>query len=88
MVYLDDVNRLDRVFLKEQHGGSVCVYVVLLQEPGAACATLVHKAETHIISEGKCRQLRGRMERLEPERVLKTRMTLLLYSFLIVNHLR
>lgn len=88
MVYLDDVNRLDRVFLKEQHGGSVCVYVVLPQEPGAACATLVHKAETHIISEGECRQLRGRMERLEPERVLKTRMTLLLYSFLIVNHLR
>lgn len=87
-MYLDDVNRLHRVFLKEQHGGSICVYVVLQQEPGAACVTLVHKAETHIISEGECRQLWGRMERLEPERVLKTKMTLLLYSFLIVNHLR
>lgn len=54
MVYLDDVNRLLCVFLKQQHGWSVCVYVELPQKPGAVCATLVHEAETNIISEGEC----------------------------------
>lgn len=53
-VYLDDVHRLLRVLLKQQHGGSVGVYVELSHELRVVCVTLVHKAEPNIVSEGEC----------------------------------
>lgn len=52
-MYLDDVNRLLYILLKQQHGGGVSVYVELLQQLSAALVTLVHVAEAHIVSEGK-----------------------------------
>ena len=52
-MYLDDVNWLFCVLLKQQHGGGICVYVELLQEPNVVRFALVHIAETNIVSEGK-----------------------------------
>lgn len=53
VLYLDDVNRLLCVLLKQQHGGGVCVYVELPQEPSAARVTLIHEAEADVVSVGK-----------------------------------
>ena len=53
MVYLEDVDRLLRVLFKQHHGGGVCVYVELPQQPSAVRVALVHVAETHVVSEGK-----------------------------------
>lgn len=53
IMYLDDVNWLFCVLLKQQHGGSVCVYVKLPQEPSVVHVALVHEAKTNIVSEGK-----------------------------------
>ena len=52
-MYLDDVNCLCCVLLKQQHDGGVCVYVELSQEPIVVCFTLVYIAKTNIVSEGK-----------------------------------
>ena len=53
-MYLDNVNWLFCVLLKQQHGGGVCVNVELPQEPSVVCVALVHIAETNIVSVGKC----------------------------------
>lgn len=52
-MYLDDVDGLLCVLLKQKHGGGVCVYVELPQEPSAVSVALVHVAEAHIVSEGE-----------------------------------
>lgn len=70
--YLDDVNRLLRILLKQQHAGGVCVDAELPAQLSAAFVTLVHEAKAHIISEGKrCQLESGKMRALTEKDAFK-----------------
>lgn len=59
-MYLDDVNGLLCVLLKQQHGGSVGVNVELPQELSVVSVALIHVAKADIVSKGKSGQLEER----------------------------
>lgn len=56
-IYLYDVGRFIRVLLEDEHGWSVSVDVVLLEQVGRLGQTLVHVAKLHIVLIGKRSQL-------------------------------
>ena len=60
--YLDDVGRLLRILLEQQHGGGVGVDVVPPQERGVVLLALVHVPEAHVVPEGERCQLQMEVE--------------------------